>query len=78
MGKKSLKVTLDSWFLGMLVDPIKLSYSKADRRLLRFQGVSNIVGPAGESLKVDLRYNYEDDMFPLGSLSKHEPEAFSL
>ncbi|MEH6592085.1 MAG: hypothetical protein V7746_17615 [Halioglobus sp.] len=73
-----LKVTLDSWFLGMLVAPIKLSYSKEGRRLLRFRGVSNIVGAAGESLNVDLRYDYEDGILPLGSLYQREPEAFSL
>jgi hypothetical protein len=73
-----LKVTLDSWFLGLLVDPIKLSYSKEGRRLLRFQGVSNILGPGGESLNVDLRYAYGDDILLVGPLYQRESEAFSL
>jgi hypothetical protein len=73
-----LKVSLDSWVLSMLVDPIMLSYSRQDRRLLRFQGVSNIKGVEGESLSVDIRYDYEDELLLVGPLFQQEPEKFSL
>ena len=55
-----LEIVLDSWLLAMLVDPINLSYSRPERKLLRFQGISNIRGVDGESLDVDIRYHYSD------------------
>jgi len=57
-----LEVRIDSWLLGMLADPIELSYSRVDRTLLRFSGVSNIKGTDGESLNVDIHYRYEDEV----------------
>lgn len=59
-----LQVTVDSWLLGMLVSPIELAYSRHDRTLLRFSGVSNIKGSNGESLNVDIRYQYVDERLP--------------
>lgn len=55
-----LEIVLDSWFLGLLVDPIALSYSRSDRKLLRFRGISNIRDVNGESLNVDIVYQYTD------------------
>jgi hypothetical protein len=57
-----LDIKLDSWFLGMIIDPIELSYSRDKRRLLRFSGVSNIKDENGESLNVDIHYQYEDGL----------------
>lgn len=46
-----LRVEPDS-LLRMLVDPIELSYARADRRLMRYVGVSNVQDPArGEVYK---------------------------
>lgn len=61
-----LLVSLDSWFLGLLVDPVGLSYSRQDRRLLRYQGPSNISGGNGESISVVIHYQYGDS-FPVGA-----------
>tara|TARA_R110000823_G_scaffold27609_3_gene80303 strand:+ start:3187 stop:3879 length:693 start_codon:yes stop_codon:yes gene_type:complete len=58
-GKVCLKVTVDSWLIGWLADPIELTYARDSQRLLRFRGVSNLRGPDGESQKVDIRYTYE-------------------
>ena len=55
-----LDIKLDSWFLGMIIDPIELSYSRAEKRLLRFSGISNIKDENGESQNVDIHYQYED------------------
>ncbi|MEH6568488.1 MAG: hypothetical protein V7709_05400 [Halioglobus sp.] len=55
-----LEIVLDSWLLGMLVDPITVSYSRPEKKLLRFQGISNLRGIDGESLDVDIRYHYSD------------------
>jgi hypothetical protein len=57
-----LDIKLDSWFLGMIIDPIELSYSRAQRRLLRFSGISNIKDENGESLNVDIHYQYENGL----------------
>ncbi|MFT4822567.1 MAG: hypothetical protein ACJASY_002502 [Halioglobus sp.] len=53
-----LTVRVDSWLLGLLASPIELVYSRDERRLLRFSGVSNIRGVRGESLNVDIDYLY--------------------
>jgi hypothetical protein len=55
-----LEILVDSWFLGMLADPISLSYSRDGRKLLRFRGLSDIKGEKGESLTVDISYEYRD------------------
>jgi len=55
-----LEISLDSWLLGMIVDPIELSYSRAERRLQRFSGTSNIKGENGEPLNVDIHYQYDE------------------
>jgi hypothetical protein len=57
-----LEINLDSWFLGMLVPPIELSYSRESRRLLRYSGVSNIKSESGGSLKVDIYYQYDNKL----------------
>ncbi len=64
-----LEISLDSWFLGLLIDPIELSYSVQDRRLLRFSGISNIKGDEGESLDVDILYEYYDTEILTGPIS---------
>ena len=53
-----LEVGLDSWLLGMLVDPIQLTYQRDSRRLLRFRGISNLKDERGRSQFVDIRYSY--------------------
>jgi hypothetical protein len=53
-----LTISLDSWLLGSFVDPIELTYSRDDRRLLRFRGISNIRDAAGATQEVDIRYRY--------------------
>ncbi len=56
-----LEVSLDSWFLGLLVDPIVLSYARDSRRLLRFRGVSNLRDDKGKTFQVDIRYEYANN-----------------
>jgi len=53
-----LQVSVDSWFLGLLAEPIELSYSRTSRRLLRFSGVSNLRDGGGRSHSVDILYDY--------------------
>jgi hypothetical protein len=53
-----LQVRLDSWLLSRFVDPIKLTYDRASRRLLRYRGVSNLLDAAGDTQRVDIRFSY--------------------
>lgn len=62
--KLCLEIRPDSWMLGLLADPINLIYSRDNRRLLRYQGLSNIRGENRESLLVDIEYQYEAMTMP--------------
>lgn len=53
-----LQVRLDSWLLAALIDPIRLTYDRQQRRLLRFQGLSNIRDSNGGRQQVDIHYSY--------------------
>jgi hypothetical protein len=55
-----LEISLDSWFLGLLADPIALAYSRDERRLLRYQGLSNMRAENGDSLQVSIQYHYSE------------------
>lgn len=73
-----LDIKLDSWFLGMIIDPIELSYSRAQRRLLRFSGISNIKDENGESLNVDIHYQYEDALPLLDPTASQKKPDFNF
>jgi hypothetical protein len=69
-----LEISLDSWILGFLAEPINLVYSRENRRLLRYQGLSNIRGDSSESLIVDIHYDYEQLVPLTGSAAQqHNP-----
>jgi hypothetical protein len=56
-----LRVAVDSWWLGLVADPIDLAYDLETRRLLEFRGVSNLKDVHGNSQKVVIRYQYASD-----------------
>ncbi|AQA18581.1 hypothetical protein BST95_10385 [Halioglobus japonicus] len=58
-GMTCLSVTLDAWWLSMLVKPIELAYD-SERRLVMFAGVSNIPDERGKGQDVVIRYRYAD------------------
>jgi hypothetical protein len=55
-----LAVNIDSWLLSAFVDPIQLYYSRDGRELQRYSGISNLKGDRGESMDVDIFYEYQD------------------
>lgn len=59
-----LEVRIDSWLLGFIVDPIKLTYERESQRLMRFQGISNLQTDSGRSQKVVIRYTYRVEAPP--------------
>jgi hypothetical protein len=70
-GQLCLQVRLDSWLLGALVDPIELIYDRGSQRLRRFQGISNLKSDEGRSQKVEIRYQYADEVS--GDAGSSEP-----
>lgn len=61
-----LAVNIDSWLLSSFIDPIRLSYTRNDRRLLRYSGISNLRDESGEALYVDIHYVYPATPAPQG------------
>lgn len=53
-----MQLELDNALLRAFVKPIKLWYDARDKRLLRYEGISNINGPDGKSLKVRIVFTY--------------------
>ena len=60
MNSLCLEVGLNSWLLSRFVDPIRLTYDRDTRRLMRYQGISNIRAADGSALNVDIIYEYEE------------------
>ena len=76
--KVCLSIGLNSWLLGMLVDPIELSYSRESRKLLWFSGISNIKGESGETLSVNIHYQYENDVLLVGPLDYQSSQELNF
>lgn len=55
-----LEISLDSWLLGLVVDPIRLTYDRQTRRLQSFRGISNIKDSSGNSQSVEIVYRYSE------------------
>jgi len=55
-----LEVRADSWLVRAFVEPIQLAYSRTDRKLRRYSGISNLRDEQGESMDVDIFYEYGD------------------
>lgn len=53
-----MNLELDNFLLRQLVKPIKLWYDTKEPRLRKYEGISNINGPDGKSLKVRVVFNY--------------------
>ncbi|GAB4423888.1 MAG: hypothetical protein OHK0011_04080 [Turneriella sp.] len=53
-----MNLELDNFILRQLVKPIRLWYDTKDRRLRKYEGISNINGPDGKSLKVRVVFTY--------------------
>lgn len=54
-----------SLFLAVLADPIRVTYDRKTKKLLRYQGLSNLDSPEGSSQLVDIQYKYleSEDLF---------------
>lgn len=59
-GVVRLRIESDSWLIRALAPHLEVDYELATRRLLRYEGVSNLDGPGGETQKVVIVYDYGD------------------
>jgi hypothetical protein len=71
-----LDIELDSWLLALIIAPIELSYSRSDKRLLHFSGMSNIRDEDGETQDVDIHYEYLEEALTLNPVWKATASAF--
>lgn len=63
-GRKALylKLEIDNFILKKVVNPFLLVYDFQTRRILQFDGLSNINDENGKSLKVKITYDYPKDI----------------
>lgn len=59
-GDQCFLLELDNWALRLLVDPIELGYEVAQKRLVRYRGLSNIGDGTGAGQVVDIHYRYDN------------------
>ncbi len=51
-----LRIDIGGMLIGMFVDPMYLSFEQSSGRLLRYQGLSNLRLPNGDTWPVDIHY----------------------
>lgn len=55
-----VEMRLKSRLLAWLLDPIKLTYDRDSKRLLRYRGLTNIRDDNGRGIYADIRYRYPE------------------
>jgi hypothetical protein len=60
-SRVSAELSLNHWLFRYFVPKLRLEYDRKERRLIEFQGVSNILNKAGDRQEVTIRYRYNDD-----------------
>ena len=61
-GQLNLNLSLSNFLLSALVKPIELTYDINTKRLLRYQGLTNITNNEGKLIVADIRYSYPPTM----------------
>jgi hypothetical protein len=73
MGKIHLVAEAQNWFFRLFAPALKVTYSTESKRLLYYQGPSNILSPNGDRQKVEITYAYGDQVRK--RIAKNEPKA---
>ncbi len=55
-----IHLDIDNWLFRIFVAPIRLTYDAASRRLMIYEGISNINNDEGKSHRVRMVFNYEN------------------
>jgi hypothetical protein len=56
-----IRLEVESWLLRLFAQFIDAEYSLRTKRLLRYQGLSNIADSSGKLKTVDIRYSYNGE-----------------
>jgi len=54
-----IRLEIDNWFLRLFAPHVDADYSLQTRRLLRYQGISNLTDASGKHKEVTITYSYE-------------------
>ena len=54
-----MRLELDNWLLAVFAPSLKLVYDKSNRRLIEYEGLSNIPDSGGDRQDVRIIYEYE-------------------
>ena len=54
-----IRLEIDNWFLRMFAPHVDAEYDLKTRRLLRYEGISNLADTSGKHRKVTITYTYE-------------------
>jgi hypothetical protein len=60
-SRVSAELSLNHWLFSHFAPKLRLEYDKKNRRLIEFQGVSNILTKAGARQEVTIRYQYPEN-----------------
>jgi hypothetical protein len=70
------KVEPANWVINLLVDPIILDYDVESRRLVRYEGITNIAKVGTDrNYSAVIEYSYDDEPSPLVSSAKAAPPS---
>jgi len=60
-GRVRVRVEFSSWILRLLAPALECEYDQATRRLLRYEGPSNLADGSGANPEVEITYAYSED-----------------
>jgi len=58
-NKVEFEVMINNWFLKLFAPKLKMIYELKSRRLLSYEGLSNLKGADGKLMKVEIKYDYK-------------------
>jgi hypothetical protein len=57
--KAEFEIMINNWFLKLFAPKLKMTYELKSRRLLSYEGLSNLKSPDDKLMKVEIKYNYK-------------------
>lgn len=59
-GIVEIEIEIDNWFLSLFAPKLKVKYDTKKKRIIWYEGLSNIKGEDGKNQSVTIVYSYED------------------
>ncbi len=54
----NFELEIDSWLIGMFAPKLKVSYDRKTKRILSFEGITNILASNGDAQDLKIEYSY--------------------